>query len=257
MSEALNSTQHCEYIEVRCIPVKPFVVFSCLKCRNFTNAPVGQKRRRCSYCGHIIDISKASLALFDSPDAASLAVKQFNAARGGEEFDMAVERSRERIRALVPEERIGPKDLVDDSRTHHSTGKRKRLLMLLEKEALHKPCTLGHIEELSSKYHLDWSWVEEQLTKLSNQGIVIFPRPWSVQLVQTAGDKKEDATSMQDVTKEIIEFLRRRGSSVEVRELIVHFKEQGVATTAVESSLERLMKSDVIYQPKPREVKLL
>ncbi|MHA1576508.1 MAG: hypothetical protein ACTSU3_04035, partial [Candidatus Thorarchaeota archaeon] len=76
---------------------------------------MGQKRRRCSYCGTIINISKAACALFDSPDAASTAVKMFNASKGGDDFEKAVDKSKDRIRTLMPVTRIGTDELIISS----------------------------------------------------------------------------------------------------------------------------------------------
>ncbi|MHA1950984.1 MAG: hypothetical protein ACW987_14055 [Candidatus Thorarchaeota archaeon] len=115
--------------------MKQFFVFRCPKCKNFTNAPAGQKRRRCSYCGTIIDITKAACALFDSPAQASNAVKEFNATRGGDEFQKSVDRSRERVLSLMPKETVKVSDISDGEKIPKPPGKRKRLLTLLEREA--------------------------------------------------------------------------------------------------------------------------
>lgn len=155
----------------------------CPNCRNFTNAPAGQKSRRCSYCGKIINITKAACAVFDSSEKAIVAVKEFNASRGGEEFNEAVERSRKRITELVPNNKLTAENLTSVIGTVPSGGKMKRLMGLLEKEASAKPCTLGRFEELCNTLALDWTWVEDQLMKLSNEGSLIFPRPWTIQLI--------------------------------------------------------------------------
>ena len=115
--------------------MKQFYVFMCPKCKGFTNAPAGQKRRRCSYCGSIIDITKANLALFDSPQQASEAVKLFNASKGGDEFKDAVERSHDRIRDLMPSEHVSAEDITSKGEGPAPEGKRKRLMAILEKEA--------------------------------------------------------------------------------------------------------------------------
>ena len=73
-------------------------------------------------------------------------------------------------------------------------------------------------ESMCKSYQLDWSWVEDQLTKLANQGVIIFPRPWSVQLVQTTEKKEDEITSQRDVTDEILAFLRSQGGLAEIRQ---------------------------------------
>ncbi|MFW9846619.1 MAG: hypothetical protein ACFFD6_07720, partial [Candidatus Thorarchaeota archaeon] len=170
---------------------KPFLVFMCPKCRNFTNAPVGQKHRRCSYCGTIIDITKAASALFDSPEKASAAVKEFNASRGGEEFHEAVERSKDRVRALLPSKQVRKKDIFAKEEGELPSRKSQRLMKLLEKEAKTNPCSLDRIADVCSDYQLDWSWTEDQINKLANRGELIFPRPWMIQLVGTSGENLE------------------------------------------------------------------
>lgn len=223
----------------------------CPKCKNFTNAPVGQKRRRCSYCGKIINITKAARALFDSPDAASTAVKEFNAARGGDVFEKAVERSRERVRALIPERQLRAEDISSGIDTPIPSGKRKRLMHLLEREAADNPCALGRIEGLCGAYQLDWSWVENQLTNLANHGTLIFPRPWLIQLVKSKTEKTKTSSNRMDVSDAILVLLEEKGKRLRVDQIIAHFQLGGVSQDSVMASLERLMREGGIFEPKP------
>jgi len=231
--------------------VKSFFVFVCLKCRNFTNAPVGQKRRRCSYCGKIINIAKASRALFDNPEAATTAVKEFNAARGGDAFEKAVERSRERVCALVPEKRLRAEDISEGMDAPIPSGKRKRLMLLLEREATDAPCTLGKIESLCEAYQLVWTWVETQLTNLANHGTLLFPNPWSIQMVKSRVEKVKTSSDRTNVSDEILVLLKDKGEHLRVDEIIAHLQRGGVSQASVISSLERLMRKGDIFEPKP------
>jgi hypothetical protein len=228
----------------------------CSKCRNFTNAPAGQKRRRCSYCGSIIDISKAASALFDTPEMASTAVKEFNASRGGDEFDKAVERSRERILALLPKERLSAEEISSKGETSRPLGKRKRLMQLLHKEAKASPCSLDHLEALCPDYELDWKWVEGQLEGLSNDGTLIFPRPWSVQLVVTEDLTKSEESASKDVTVEILALLQEPEKMLKVTDIISRFGQQGISEKSVETSLEKLLQKGEIFEPKSGYVSL-
>jgi hypothetical protein len=236
--------------------LKSFLVFKCSKCNNFTNAPIGQKRRRCSYCGTIIDITKAACALFDSPEQASTAVKEFNAARGGEEFQKSVERSRERVLSLMPKETVTAAEISDGETGPRPPGKRKRLMSLLEKEATKAPISLDRIEELCSKYELDWKWVEGQLEGLSNSGTLIFPRPWSVQLV-VSEDRNEGAEVVRDVSIDILTLLSESQDAIRVVDLIKRFEEKGVGETSVVSSLEKLMQKGEIFEPRSGHVRVV
>ncbi len=236
--------------------MKPFLVFMCSKCRSFTNAPAGQKHRRCSFCGNIIDITKAASAVFDSPEMAVAAVKEFNASRGGDAFERAVEKSKERLLSLIPQDRLKTQDVESSIETTLPSGKGNRLMRLLEKEAKDDACSLDRIESLCKEYYLDWAWVEEQLTKLSNQGLVVFPRPWTVRLVQESSRRMESKTSI-DVSKEILTLLKESGGEIHFDRLVKHFGEMGVSPSSVESSLNSLMNRGVIYEPRPGLVSLI
>jgi DNA replicative helicase MCM subunit Mcm2 (Cdc46/Mcm family) len=240
------------------VRVKPFLVFKCAKCRNFTNAPVGQKKRRCSYCGKIIDISKARKAVFDTPEQATAAVKRFNASRGGDEFDKAVEKSRARVLSLMPPEEIRAKDIADDTESEPSQGKRRTLISLLQKEAADEPCTLDRMEELCTSAGLEWNWVEKQFQSLSNSGQMIFPRPWTIQYVVEKKKRVETAEGRsRDVTLEILALLSEKGKRVSIHHIIEHFKQRGISQESVESSLEKLMRNGDIYEPRTGHVCLL
>ncbi len=237
--------------------LKPYLVFMCSQCRNFTNAPAGQKRRKCSYCGTIIDITKAASALYDSPEQASAAVKQFNAARGGDEFDEAVKRSKDRILSLMPDDRIASKDIVDSDLDGLPSGKINRLMALLEKEAKTKPCTLDRLETLSKKYGLDWAWVEKQLTGLANVGTIIFPRPWTVRLVPVTIKKKKESGNKQDVSDVLLRYLRQCGGGAELKDMIAYFSSEGVNRISVESTLEKLLRKGDVYEPCHGRIELI
>lgn len=235
----------------------PFLVFMCPKCKNFTTAPVTQKRRRCSYCGHIIDISKTSQAVFESGEVAAAAVREFNASRGGDKFQQAVERSREKLRELLPSKVIDSKGLMETDESPSSVGKIGRLIRLLETEAKENSCTLDKLAQLAPEYQLNWRWVEEQINKLSNQGILIFPKPWTVKLVPTALEETQTPTTSIDASMEIVAFLEELGSKASVVEIVKHFQSQGVSQNSVEMSLNRLMKRGLLYEPYPGVVSLV
>jgi predicted transcriptional regulator len=221
----------------------------CPKCRNFTNSPVGQKRRRCSYCGTIIDINKANRALFDGPEQALLAVKEFNAARGGDEFHKAVERSRERFRSIMPDEPVDIDKTISNDEQVEIPRKRARLMALLEEEAKNKSCTLTRLEELCNAQGLSWTWVEKTIQGLSNAGTLLFPHPWEVRLVEITEDTLPKTSQILDISEEIISFLRTRKDKVRVNEVVRYFEGRGVSEDSVDSSLERLMRSGDIFQP--------
>ena len=243
-------------IEVGVQPLISYLVFACPQCKHYTNAPAGQKHRRCSYCGTIIDITKASCAVFDNPDAASAAVREFNA-KDSNEFQLAVERSKEKVRALMPNETLTVEGISSEGVETAPPGKRKRLLDMLEKEAKEKPCSLDRIAELCGKQRLDWPWVEEQLSMLADNGLLVFPRPWTVQLLPSSESKAEKVTSKTDIRREILTVVRKAGGNCAVKQLFELFAQQGVHQSSVENSLNRLMQSGELFEPKPGVVSLV
>jgi len=184
-------------------------------------------------------------------NAASTAVKEFNAARGGDVFEKAVERSLERVRALIPERQLRAEDISKGIGEPVPSGKRKRLMHLLEKEATDNPCTLGRIESLCGTYQLDWNWVETQLTNLANHGTLTFPRPWLIQLIKSKTEKAETSSSRVDVSDAILVLLEEKGKRLRVDQIIAHFQLGGVSQDSVIASLERLMREGGIFEPKP------
>jgi len=229
----------------------------CTKCRGFTNAPIGQKKRRCSYCGSIIDITKANLAVFNTAEQASAAVKEFNASKGGEDFKDAVERSRARVKTLMPSRPIKAQDLSDDSDSAPPQGKRRVLMAILEKEARKKPCSLDRLEEISEAKGLQWTWVEKQIEALARTGSLIFPRPWTIQMVALDASDTEPESPIKDITEEIVLLLRRNGGKMKVEDVIRSFTIEGISESSVEASLERLMRAGDIFQPGPGLVKIV
>lgn len=229
----------------------------CPKCRNFTNAPAGQKRRRCSYCGFIIDITHAAVDLADDQTQASEKVRQYNASRGGDEFSKSVERSRERVRALLPKVTPTITSAQPEDTPVAPTAKRARLLSILEKHAKDQPLSLDRLEDFAQSSMLDWTWVEKQLNLLANNGVLIFPRPWSVRLVRVLDSSEDKDVLPKDVSQEILNLLKQSKDGLDVEYIMRYFDKKGVLSESVELSLEKLMKSGEIYEPHTGNVKVI
>ncbi|MGV9103512.1 MAG: hypothetical protein ACOC3C_05300, partial [Candidatus Thorarchaeota archaeon] len=118
-------------------------------------------------------------------------------------------------------------------------------------------CSLERIEKLCEEYKLEWSWVEEQISKMSNEGDLIFPRPWSVQMVGRIEDDEESTKRDVDVSDEIVEMLRKRDGSANLDDIIKYFHQKGVSESSVESSLEKLMRNGHIFAPSRSKISLV
>ena len=123
----------------------------------------------------------------------------------------------------------------------------------MKSKAKNAPISLDRIEEFCLKYELDWKWVEGQLEGMSNSGALIFPRPWSVQLVVSEEiDRGNEA--VRDVTVDILALLSESDESIRVMDLIKRFEDIGISETSVESSLEKLMQKGEIFEPRSGHV---
>ena len=152
---------------------------------------------------------------------------------------------------------FGTDELVISSDSPSRSGKRKRLMQLLEKEAQENACSLDRIESLCKEYQLDWTWVEQQLTGLSNSGELIFPKPWTVLLVGSPEETQVPKIPDSDVTNEILAFLRQGNVSLHIDKILEYFIDGGITTKSVESSLEKLMRKGEIFEPKPGYLQLI
>ncbi len=256
----------CEHVKCHCDKenyvigghqLNSFLVFMCPKCQNFTNAPAGQKRRRCSYCGFIIDITRAAVDLADDQIQASEKVRQYNASRGGDEFERSVERSRERVRELLPKVTPAITTAHTEDAPEVLTGKRARLLSILEKHAKDQPLSLDRLEDFAHASMLDWVWVEKQLNFLANNGALIFPRPWTVKLVRLPDPSEDKDLMPKDVSQEILNLLKQSKDGLDVEYIMRYFDKKGVLSKSVELSLEKLMKSGEIYEPHTGNVRII
>jgi hypothetical protein len=128
---------------------------------------------------------------------------------------------------------------------------------LLHNEAKKTPCSLDRIEELCSDYELEWNWVEGQLESLSNDGTLVFPRPWSVQLVVAEDMSESKDVFSRDVTAEILNLLQESNKALRVTDIVKRFSERGISEQSVETSLEKLMQKGDIFEPERGYVSLV
>ncbi len=235
--------------------MRSHLVFMCPRCRRFLTAPVGQKRRMCSYCGKIIDISREATALFDSAEAAAEAVRRFNAGKSGD-FEEAVRRSRERIEHLLPKDEIDAARVarMSDGRGLPS-GKMQRLLLMFRDLATKRPCPLSEIEQACPRYGLEWTWVEKQIEKMFSRGELFAPRPWTIRYIGEAPQKH--ARTNRDVSDDILQLIREQGGEMLTSEIVAIMTAKGVTEDATVRSLDRLMNDGVVYEPVKGTVRLV
>ncbi len=198
------------------------------------------------------------MALFEDQRLAIMAVKEFNAGKS-DEFRLAVERSRDRLRELMPSKELKVEDIatIEEGESGLPTGKMARLMRMLEREARDTPCDLDRLRSLSESYRLDWSWVEESLNKLASAGVITFPRPWTVRLVEARQSEERPAGGLVDVSRDIVRFLTENGGSATLDEIFKHFAEHGILQASIELSLDRLMQSGKVYRTSAGKFHLL
>ncbi len=244
--------------------MQKFLVFKCPKCGAFLYAPVRQKTRRCTYCNHIIKINPAESQLVESIEEASKLVKQYNAKKNSDEFIMAVEASRESIVKLYEYLDMQETESISDDKVTYISGGKSRTLFSLLVQFAKNPITLDKFRALAEKYKLDWQWVTDSLEKLSQDGIIIFPKPWEIQLVSESeipGIKEttpvKSKKSMKSLERAIIEFLEAHNMPIKTSELILEFNKYGYSDEEIQKVINGLIASGVLYEPRVNWISLV
>jgi DNA replicative helicase MCM subunit Mcm2 (Cdc46/Mcm family) len=78
-----------------------------------------------------------------------------------------------------------------------------------------------------------------------------------VQLIQSSERKTEKTPKKTDVSHEILAVLREAGGTSAVKEILSRFEARGVNQTSVEDSLDKLMQSGTIFEPRPGVVSIV
>ncbi len=236
---------------------KMYAIFRCPKCGRYTFSPAKQKTRLCGNCGSIIKIDPMNSQIVYDAREASVLVRKYNAGKDAQSFLQAVEDSQKEFEKLIPEEPINIEELIEKEETI-SSSRIQRLTLLLRENCIKEPVSFDQIEELCTKYKLDFEWVKERLTQLGKEGSIIFPTPWTVKYIGTADSgytaiSKVTKPQMQikGASKALIKILSQSSEPLSEKEIIQKMEIKGYNPEETKETLKKLHKSGEIIEPRP------
>jgi len=234
-----------------------YAIFMCPKCGKYTFSPAGQKTRLCGNCGSIIKVDPTKSQIVNDPREASMLVRKYNAGKDAKSFLQAVEASQKELEKLLPKESVKIDELLEEEETI-SSSRIQRLTLLLRENCIKEPISFDQIEELCTKYKLDFEWVKERLTQLGKEGNIIFPTPWTVKYIGTADSgytaiSKTTKPQMQikGASKALTKILTQSKEPLTEKEIIQKMEIVGYNAEETQETLKKLHKSGEIIEPRP------
>ena len=129
-----------------------FYVIRCPQCGRYTYAPTRQKTRLCVFCQQIFKIDPLNAVFVEDTDTARTRVKLYQTGKHHKEFAAAVEKSRERIRSLIPENKVDIEELQESKPERLLLSSRRREFeRILFQHARRTPVDLHVIEEVCER----------------------------------------------------------------------------------------------------------
>jgi hypothetical protein len=221
-----------------------FYVVRCPQCGRFTFAPIRQKTRLCVYCQHIFKLNPLSAEYVEDSETARTKVKLYQTGKHHEEFMAAVERSRERIAALLPKETLSVDKVSEKaSTTSGPSGRRQILEAILSHHARSAPADLSLIEQEGEKAGLPWTWVTQQLESLIRAGQLVCPKPSQVRLVAPEEESRSSSIPQQSVTtlaRRVGEIVRTASKPISEDELKQTLERENLGTAQLAEAVEML-----------------
>ncbi len=130
------------------MPREGFYVIRCPRCGRYTYAPTRQKTRLCVYCQRIFKINPLSAVFVDDAVTAQTRVKLYQTGKHHKEFMKAVEKSRDKIQPLIPDENVDLEQLQDSKQGIRPVSARRRELeQILYQHARTKTLDLHVLEQ--------------------------------------------------------------------------------------------------------------
>lgn len=234
-----------------------YAIFRCPKCGRYTFSPAKQKTRLCGNCGSIIKVDPMRSQIVNDAREASVLVRKYNAGKDAQSFLQAVEASQKELEKLLPEEPVKIEELIEEEETV-SSSRIQRLTLLLRENCTKEPISFDQMEELCSKYKLDFEWVKERLTQLGKEGNIIFPTLWTIKYIGTADSgytaiSKVTKPQMQikGASKALIKLLSQSSEPLSENEIIQRMEIMGYNPEETQETLKKLHKSGELIEPRP------
>jgi hypothetical protein len=171
-------------------------------------------------------------------------VKLYQTGKHHKEYMDAVEKSRDIIHTLIPEEHLNLEQLQDSKPSIQPASMRRRELeRILHQRARKEPLNLQVLEQECLKAGIPWEWVTQQIESLIHFGHLISPKPWQIQLV-TEGiglpDSQAKKVSATKLAQLLGNVLRDSPLPLSQDELVTQLEEERISSVGIEEALSLL-----------------
>ncbi len=221
-----------------------FYVIRCPNCGRYTYAPIRQKTRLCVYCQRIFKINPLNAVYVENAETARTYVKQYQSGKHHLEFMHAVEKSRDTIRQLIPDDQIKLDQLQEHQHPPQSVSNRRRELeRILNQHARTSEMDLQVLEQECDTAGIPWDWASHQIEMLIASGHIISPKPWQIRLVvdeATSTKDSEIGDSSTKLIREIGEIVRQSQEPLSFAEILAQFKRKFKREVDIEEALDIL-----------------
>lgn len=221
-----------------------FYIIRCPNCGRYTYAPIRQKTRLCVYCQRIFKINPLNAVYVENPEMARAYVKQYQSGKHHLEFMHAVEKSRDTIRQLIPDDQIKLDQLQEHQQPRQPISNRRRELeRILNKHARSSEMDLQVLEQECNNAGIPWEWASHQIEMLIRSGHIISPKPWQIRLVideATSIKHSEPEDSPTKLAREIGEIIRQSQEPLSSAEILTQFKRKFKTSVDIEEALNVL-----------------
>ncbi|MFX1564586.1 MAG: hypothetical protein ACFFCH_01195 [Promethearchaeota archaeon] len=229
-----------------------FYIIRCPRCGRFTYAPTRQKTRLCVYCQRVFKINPLNAVFVEDAQTAQTRVKLYQTGKHHKEFMDAVEKSREKIESLLPNENVDLEQLQDPKqKIQPISARRRELERILYQHARTNTLDLQILEKECAKAGIPWNWAAQQIETLIRTGHLISPKPWQIQLVTDdlqPNDSTGKAISPTNLARAISDVLRKTQTALSQEEIISKLEKRGIASVGIDEALNRLRNQGYILK---------
>jgi hypothetical protein len=200
----------------------------------------------------VFKINPLNAVFVEEAHTAQTRVKLYQTGKHHKEFIDAVEKSREKIGALLPNENVELEQLQDPKQKMQPISARRRELeRILYQFARTETIDLQVLEKECARVGIPWNWAVKQIESLIRTGHLISPKPWQVQLVTDElqpNDNTGKPVSLTNLARAISDVLCKAKTAMSQEEIITKLKEKGIAGAGIDEALNRLRSQGYILK---------
>jgi hypothetical protein len=179
-------------------------------------------------------------------------VKLYQTGKHHKEYMEAVEKSRDKIQPLIPDENVDLKQLQDSKQgIRPISAKRRELEQILYQHARTKTLDLQVLEQKCLRAGIPWDWVTQQIENLIRSGHLISPKPWQIRLVTeeiTSTENKVRKVSTTKLARKIGNILRDSQTSLSHNEIVTQLEKNAISSAGIEEALNLLRNQGYIIK---------